>query len=222
MYLGYIRVSTDKQDKEKQKHLILEYAHNIDIKVSEFIEVESSSRKTQNERKILELKDKLKKDDTLICAELSRLGRNMLEVMNLIEELNSMDVNIIFIRQPELSTFNSAHSKLLLAIYSYFAESEREFISLRTKQGLAAAKASGKKIGRRPGQKVKSKFDDKHDAIKELLLKGVSMTSIHKIVGLGSYVGVRNYIMNNDELFKIIEQHKNEEVSLLAQMNKKK
>jgi DNA invertase Pin-like site-specific DNA recombinase len=156
MILGYIRVSTDKQDNQKQKHLILEYAHSNNLKIDEFIEVEISSRKSEKLRKITELKDRLQKDDTLIVAELSRLGRNMMDVMNLIQELSDKGVKLIFIRQPELSTFNSAHNKLLLAIYSYFAESEREFISMRTKQGLAAAKASGKKLGRRPGQKVKS------------------------------------------------------------------
>jgi len=208
MYLGYIRVSTDKQDNQKQKHLILEYAQENDFKIDEFIEVEESSRKSAKQRKIEELKQKLNKDDTLIVAELSRLGRNMLEVMNLIQELNDNGIKLIFIRQPELSTFNTAHSKLLLAIYSYFAESEREFISMRTKQGLAAARASGKKLGRRPGQKVKSKFDDKKEVIKELLLKDVSMTAISKIVELGSYVGIRNYIINNDDLFKIQQQNK--------------
>jgi len=216
MYLGYIRVSTDKQDNTKQKHLILEYAHVHGFKIDEFIEVEESSRKSAKLRKIEELKNKLNKNDTLIVAELSRLGRNMLEVMNLIQELNDEGVKLVFIRQPELSTFNTAHSKLLLAIYSYFAESEREFISMRTKQGLAAAKASGKKLGRRPGQKVKSKFDEHKEKIKELLLKEVSITSIHKIIGIGTYVGLRNYIIHNEELKKIIEQNKNKEKSLLA------
>jgi len=205
MYLGYIRVSTNMQDNKKQKHLILEYAHNHNIKIDQFIEVEISSRKSEKERKITELKTKLKKDDTLIVAELSRLGRNMLDVMNLIQDLNNKDIKLIFIRQPELSTFNSAHSKLLLAIYSYFAESEREFISLRTKQGLAAAKASGKKLGRQKGQKVKSKFDKYKIQIKELLLKNISISSIHKLVGIGSYVGIRNYILNDTELNKIIK-----------------
>ena len=216
MYLGYIRVSTDKQDNQKQKHLILEYAHNHNIKIDDFIEVETSSQKSEKQRKITELKQRLKKDDTLIVAELSRLGRNMLDVMNLIQELNSTGVKLIFIRQPELSTFNSAHSKLLLAIYSYFAESEREFISLRTKQGLAAAKASGKKLGRKKGQKVKSKFDDHKNQIKELLLKDISITSIHKLIGVGSYVGVRNYILNETELNQIITESKNKDKSLLA------
>lgn len=208
MILGYIRVSTDKQDNQKQKHLILEHAHSNNLKIDEFIEVEISSRKSEKLRKITELKDKLLKDDTLIVAELSRLGRNMMDVMNLIQELSDKGVKLIFIRQPELSTFNSAHNKLLLAIYSYFAESEREFISMRTKQGLAAAKASGKKLGRRPGQKVKSKYDPYLEKIKEMLLKDVSITSIHKIIGFGTYVGMRNYVLNNSELCQILTQNK--------------
>jgi len=218
MYLGYIRVSTDKQDNQKQKHLILEYAQENNFKIDEFIEVEESSRKTEKQRRITEMKTKLHVNDTLIVAELSRLGRNMLEVMNLIQELNDNGVKLIFIRQPELSTFNTAHSKLLLAIYSYFAESEREFISMRTKQGLAAAKATGKKLGRRPGQKVHSKFDEHVEMIKDLLLKEVSITAIHKILNIGSYVGMRNFILKHKKLSKIINQNKNKSESLLANM----
>jgi DNA invertase Pin-like site-specific DNA recombinase len=217
MILAYIRISTDKQDLEKQKHLILEYAHSNKLNIDDFIEVEISSKRNQKERRLEELKNRLKANDTLICAELSRLGRNMLEVMNLIEELNQMNIKLIFIRQPELSTYNSAHSKLLLAIYSYFAESEREFISLRTKQGLASAKASGKKIGRKKGQKVKSKFDIKHDDIKTLLLKKLSFKAIHQIIAIGSYVGLRNYILNDDVLSKIHEQQSDKSKSLIAE-----
>lgn len=220
MILGYIRVSTDHQDNTKQKYLISEYAKEHNIKVNEFIDVEESSRKSEKQRKIHELKAKLTKGDTLIVAELSRLGRNMLDVMNLIQELSDNGIKLIFIRQPELSTFNNAHSKLLLAIYSYFAESEREFISMRTKQGLAAAKASGKKLGRKKGQKVKSKFDEHHSVIKDYLLKEVSITAIHKIIGLGSYVGIRSYILNNQELSQIFKQSKNKDESLLAHTKK--
>lgn len=218
MYLGYVRVSTDKQDNEKQKHLILEYAHANNFKLDRFMELEISSRKSEKQRRITELKETLKADDTLIVAELSRLGRNMLETMNLIQELNDKKVKLIFIRQPELSTFNTAHSKLLLAIYSYFAESEREFISMRTKQGLAAAKQTGKKLGRQKGQKVKSKFDEHEQNIKELLLKDLSISSIHKILHVGSYVGLRHFIVNNKELAKIINQNKNVNESLIARM----
>jgi DNA invertase Pin-like site-specific DNA recombinase len=86
----------------------------------------------------------------LLVAELSRLGRNMLETLNLIEQLSQQGVKLVFVRQPELSTVGE-HSKLLLAIYSYFAEAERSFISIRIKQGLAAVKAKGIKLGRPKG-----------------------------------------------------------------------
>lgn len=208
MVLGYIRISTDKQDTTKQKYLILEYAQKNNITIDKFIEIEISSKKTEKERRITELKETLKKDDTLIVAELSRLGRNMLETINLIQELNKKEIKIIFIRQPELSTFNNAQSKLLLAIYSYFAEAERDFISLRTKQGLEAAKASGKKLGRQKGQKIKSKFDNNLQEIRELLLKKVSVSAIHKIIQVGSYVGLRSFILNNKELAEIYGEKK--------------
>jgi hypothetical protein len=133
--IGYIRVSSDKQDLNKQRHLLLEYAQRIQVVINEFIEVEISSTKTARLRKIDELNEKLETGDLLLVAELSRLGRNMFDTLNIINKLIDRGVNIDFIRQPELSTYrNSHHVKLLLAVYSYFAESEREFIALRTKQ----------------------------------------------------------------------------------------
>lgn len=154
MVIGYIRVSTDKQDLDKQKHLLLEYAHKHKMLIDEFIEVEISSQKTKKERKIEMLTSKLQKGDILIAAELSFIGRNMLETLNIINELSEKGIRLVFVRQPELSTLGP-HGKLLLAIYSYFAEAEREFISIRTKQGLAAAKAQGKLLGRPIGSKNK-------------------------------------------------------------------
>ena len=79
----------------------------------------------------------------MLVAELSRLGRNMFEVINLINQLSENGVKLVLVRQPELSTAG-AHGKLLPAIFSYFAEAERDFISVRTKQRLAAARAKGK------------------------------------------------------------------------------
>ena len=78
----------------------------------------------------------------------------MFEVISIVNQLSENGVEVIFVRQPELSTTGS-HRKLLLAIYSYFAEAEREFISMRTEQGLAAARASGKKLERPKGSRDK-------------------------------------------------------------------
>jgi DNA invertase Pin-like site-specific DNA recombinase len=180
--IGYIRVSTDTQDLEKQRHLLLEYAQRHQLLIGEFINVEVSSRKDTKERRIDELLAKLDEGDTLIVAELSRLGRNMLETLNIINRLGEQGVRIIFVRQPELSTLGT-HTKLLLAIYSYFAEAEREYISVRTKQGLAAARASGKKLGRPKGSRNRVRvLDPFRDQIKEYLGIGLNLAAVRKIV----------------------------------------
>ena len=180
--IGYIRVSTDKQDLDKQQHLLLQHAQAHHLLIDEFISVEISSRENAKERKIDELRSKLQAGDTLIVAELSRLGRNMLEVLNIINELSENGISLIFVRQPELST-TGPHTKLLLAIYSYFAESEREFISIRTKQGLAAARAKGIKLGRPKGSKNRERVLDPYtDQIKSYLQMGLNLASIVKIV----------------------------------------
>ena len=183
--IGYIRVSTDKQDLNKQRHLLLDHAQRIQVVITEFIEIEISSTKSNRERKIDELTSKLESGDLLLVAELSRLGRNMIETLNIINTLLERGVEIIFIRQPELSTYkNSHHVKLLLAIYSYFAESEREFISVRTKQGLIAAKAQGKKLGRPKGSQNRKgrALDPFREQILEYQQLGLPVASIMKIV----------------------------------------
>lgn len=207
--IGYIRISTDKQDLRKQKHLLLTYAQKCQWIIHEFIEVEVSSSKSQTKRKIDVLLSTLKSGDRLLVAELSRLGRNMFETLNIINKLTEKKIDLIFIRQPELST-NLAHSKLLLAIYSYFAEAERDYISIRTKQGLAAAKAQGKKLGRPKGSKnKKGRALDIHRAdLKRYLELKLSIISIMKIINPKlpqplSYHTYRYYIQYDDDLSQI-------------------
>ena len=180
MNISYIRVSTDKQDKASQRLEIEQYCAEKNIKLDKILEVEISTRKTEKKRKIPELR-KLKKDDLLITCELSRLGRSMFEVIELINELNKKGVKLLFLRQRELSNFNEggAISKLLVAIYSYFAESEREFISLRTKSGLEKARAAGKILGRPKGLRLSS-FDKDKQKIKELLSQGLTIRAIYE------------------------------------------
>ena len=89
MIIGYIRVSTEQQSMQNQKHKLLEYAQANKMIIDEFIELEISSKKAQKEKLLDEVFDKLKSGDTFICTELSRLGRNMLEILNLIEKFNA-------------------------------------------------------------------------------------------------------------------------------------
>lgn len=207
--IAYCRISTSQQDLEKQKHLLLNFAQQNQWLIHEFIEVEVSSQKSQQHRKIDILLEKLSKGDRLLVAELSRLGRNMLETLNIINTLTKKEIQIVFVRQPELSTDNH-HSKLLLAIYSYFAESEREYISIRTKQGLAAAKAAGKQLGRPKGSKNKKgrALDGFRADLKRYLELKLSITSIMKIINPQlskplSYHTYRYYIQHDDDLLQV-------------------
>lgn len=197
-YIAYLRVSTDKQSLENQKHKILDYAYSHDIKISKFIEIEVSSRKEQKVRLIEELFEELQDSGTLIVTELSRLGRNMLEILNLIERFNKANIKIIFINQPELSTADNALSKLLFSIYGYFSETEREIISIRTKQGLEVARSLGKPIGRQKGQLVKSKYDIHREKIEELYKLGLPVTKIVDYISVGTQSSLRRYIKSRE------------------------
>lgn len=205
--IGYTRVSSDKQDLQKQEHLLLKYAQQHDLRIQDFIEVEISSRRDTKQRRIDELLDRLDEGDVLLVAELSRFGRNMFEVIDIVNQLGENGVEVIFVRQPELSTAGP-HRKLLLAIYSYFAEAEREFISVRTKQGLAAAKASGKKLGRPKGSRDKERVLDPHrEQIKEYLELGLSLRRIRTIINPQlerpiSYPAYRYFVRQDPELLQ--------------------
>lgn len=182
MILAYIRISTSKQDVDTQKLQIFEYCKLNKMVIDEFVEVEQSSRKNEEHRKINLLKDKLKKGDILISVELSRLGRSMLEVMNLVVSLSEKGVKFIFLRQPQMSSFCNPYAKLLLAFYGFMAETERDFISQRTKAGLDRAKANGVVLGR-PFGSFNSMHDGDIEQIKDLLKRELGLTSIWKFLG---------------------------------------
>jgi DNA invertase Pin-like site-specific DNA recombinase len=206
--IGYIRVSTEEQDLTKQEHLLLKYAQQHKMQIHDFIQVEISSRGSIRERRIDELLHRLGKGDVLLVAELSRLGRNMFEVINLINHLSECGVKLVFVRQPELST-TGPHGKLLLAIYSYVAEAEREFISVRTIQGLAAARAQGKKLGRPKGSRDKERILDPYrETIKEFLQLNIPLRRIRSMINPQlvrpiSYPAYRYFVRQDSELLRL-------------------
>jgi DNA invertase Pin-like site-specific DNA recombinase len=211
--VGYVRISTDKQDLERQDHLLLDYAHKNHLLINEFIRAEASSSKDTKEKKIDELLTNLSKGDMLLVTELSRLGRNMLETLDIVNELSQNGVSIIFVSQPELST-TGTHAKLLLSIYSYFAEAEREYISMRTKQGLAAARARGKLLGRPKGSRNKIRvLDPYRDQIAEYLRIGLNLASVMKIVNNQmerpiSYNTLKYFVQHDVDLLPLWEAQK--------------
>jgi DNA invertase Pin-like site-specific DNA recombinase len=206
--IGYIRVSSDKQDWDKQRHLLWEYAQAHQPLIQEFVRGEISATKSLRERRLDELLAMLTEGDTLLVAELSRLGRNMLETLNLVHALIEKGVALIFVSQPELST-DGPHGQLLLAIYGHFAQTEREYISLRTKQGLAAARAQGKVLGRPKASKNKERvLDPFRTEILDYLTKGLTIATIMKLVNPRlpepvTYNTYRYYVRHEKELRQV-------------------
>ena len=182
-YFGYVRVSTDQQDSQRQRLAILEWGQNKDIRIEEIIEATMSSRKTLKDRRIDELQDRVSRNDTVVFSELSRLGRSISEILRLVEEFKKHGVRLIFLKENiELSpdSEQDMQSKVMLTLFSLFAEIERDLISERTREGLAARRRAGVKLGRPLGT---SKLDGCEERIRELLSWDVPKKRIAKDVG---------------------------------------
>jgi len=170
MVIGYIRVSTEQQDVRNQQHEILEYANQHKLHVDRFIKREISSRKDLKARGIEELLGSLKKGDTLVVSELSRLGRSIIEVISSINELVKRKIRFISIKQHlDIKGNHDVQSKVMVTIFSLLAELERDLISERTRKALAAKKVQGVALGRPTGSIGKSKLDSKLPEIVDLL-----------------------------------------------------
>jgi len=179
--VGYARVSTEDQELKNQRYEIFNYAAKNDLAVSRWVEIKVSSRKSIKARLIDTLLEQLSDGDTLIVAELSRLGRSVGQISIIVNTLVDTGVQLICIKENiKLNGSPDIQSKVMVTMFSLFAEIERDLISERTKVGLARAKAEGKLIGRPKGL-GKSRLNGKEDEIKELLKKGVSKASIAKI-----------------------------------------
>ena len=178
--MAYIRASTDKQDIKNQRHEILEYGNREGMHIDEFIEVTISSGQSSRKRRIEELQERLEPGDALLVTELSRLGRSTGEVIILINDLVAYGVTITIIKQNlRLSDdLRDMTSKVMVTLLALFAEIERDFISLRTKEALASKKAQGVILGKPKGTIQASIYDKDRGRIEELLSLGVPQKRI--------------------------------------------
>ncbi len=153
----------------------MEFARKKEIRIDEFVEITISSRKTSKQRRIDELVGMLTETDTLVVTELSQDNcRRTAEVIALINALVLRNIRVITIKQNLDIANQDMNSKIIVTLFSLFGELERDLISLRTKEALAAKKASGQQLGKPKGTLQKSKFDNSLDRIKELLGYGLS------------------------------------------------
>lgn len=195
--LAYLRTSTDKQDLDNQRLEILAYADTHHLEIADFIAVSMSSRRTNKERRVDELLERLDPGDTLIVTELSRLGRSTGQVISLIDDLMQYDICIIVMKQQLTldRTQNDLQSLTMVTLLSLFAQMERMMISQRTREALATKKARGIHLGKPKGTIQKSMYDKDQSRIVELLKLGVSIRhiSLHHLK-YGSISSLHHYV----------------------------
>ena len=170
--IAYLRVSTVEQDLEKNKADILTFANNKDFGKVKFVEEKVSGTKNWKNRKIKEVIDELNTGDRLIVPEFSRLGRSMLEIMEMLSILKDKEVNVYAVK-GEWELNGSLQSKIMAMVFSIASEIERDLISKRTKEALRARNNAGVKLGRPKGV-GKSKLDEFKEEIVALLRNGSS------------------------------------------------
>ena len=176
--IGYIRVSTIDQDTSKNKHDILEFANNRDFGKVVWVEEKKSGVTNWKDRKIKDVIDSLEDGDRIIVPELYRLGRSMLEIMEMLAIAKEQGIHIYAIKGKwELD--GSVQSNVLAMAFAMAAEIEHDLISSRTKEALRARKAAGVKLGR-PKGKGKSKLDPYREEIIALLKTGSTKTYLSK------------------------------------------
>lgn len=178
MIYAYIRVSTELQSYDGQHFQIEDWCRKRGWKVDKWVQEKASGTVGLQKRTLGQLLRKLKKGDVLVCCELSRLGRNMMMVMSILNTCSQKGIRLYSIKDSfELS--DSLNAKIIAFAFSLAAEIERNLISSRTREALAAKKMAGIKLGRPVGtSKERERFEARLGEILEAWEKGATIASL--------------------------------------------
>lgn len=174
MIYGYIRVSTDKQTVENQRFEINRYCDEHQIHIDQWIEDEGiSGTQYYTKRALGSLIQQCTSGDLIICSEISRLGRDLLMIMEILNVLMKNEIRLYTIKD-NFRLGDDMQCKVLAFAFGLSAEIERKLISQRTKEALARLKAEGKKLGRPVGKRSEkwSKLSGHLDEIREMIFQG--------------------------------------------------
>ena len=181
MNYGYIRVSSDKQTVENQRFEIQKFCQREGLTIDGWIEETVSGTKSYDKRELGALLANISKGDLIVCSELSRLGRNLFMIMEILNQCMDKECRVWTIKDT-YRLGDDIQSKVLAFAFGLSAEIERNLISQRTKEALARKKAEGVILGRPRGRKsTKVKLSGKERIIKELRGQGVSISEIARI-----------------------------------------
>lgn len=181
---AYIRVSTQMQTRESQEFEIRNWCGARGLQIDKWVTESVSGTVDWEKRSLGRAVRKMRAGDVIICSELSRLGRNLLMIMSILNFCARRDIRIHSIKDNfELS--DSINSKIIAFAFGLAAEIERNLISQRTREALAAKKSAGIRLGRPCGMTPKvSRVMDNLDTIRVLMDRGVSKTRIAKRYGI--------------------------------------
>lgn len=184
MIIGYLRVSTEKQNPENQRDEIRRFAEEKSLAVDSWVVETASGKLPYRKRKLGRLLRRLRSGDVLIVTEISRLSRSLTEIMAIMGYCLEKKV-CIFTTKERYTFDNSINSKVLCFAFGLVAEIERNLISMRTKEALALKRTEGVQLGRRPGSDVKMQvIRDNSDRIEAMLASGMTVTKICRKIGI--------------------------------------
>lgn len=178
MVYAYIRVSTDKQTVENQRFEVQKFATEKGMVIDRWVSETASGTKAASDRKLGGLLKRMKKGDVLIITEISRIGRNLMQIMSILNLCMSKETKVLTVKERyELG--NNINSQILAFAFGLSAQIERDLISQRTKEALAMRKAAGKRLGREVGSKNRHyKLTGKEVLIRTMLEYGYSKSAI--------------------------------------------
>lgn len=184
MIYGYIRVSSDKQTVENQRFEINKFCAANNLQIDGWIEETISGMKSYNKRQLGRLLKRVVKDDVIICSELSRLGRNLFMIMEILNICMTKECRVWTIKD-NYRLGDDIQSKVLAFAFGLSAEIERNLISQRTKEALARKRAEGTQLGRPTGRMSSQqtyKLYKKEGRIRMLRAEGVPFVRIAQII----------------------------------------
>ena len=206
MIYGYIRVSSDRQTVENQRFEINNFCQRQALPVDDWIEETISGTKDYDKRRLGRLLKRVGKDDIIICSELSRLGRNLFMIMEILNICMTKECRVWTIKD-NYRLGEDIQSKVLAFAFGLSAEIERNLISQRTREALARKKAEGVVLGRPKGKRntqLNPKCVRRHKYILASLEDGISIPRIASNISVArgtlyrylAYTGIREPVKN--------------------------